>query len=408
MNILMIERSLHPNMGGVQRVVWTLANELKRRGHEVFFAYTKQDYDEIPILHKIHYEENKTEEYYYPLFSEFMEKNKIDVAIIHRFQSDLAAFQRIKMEHRCKFVVFYHGSDATLSYPRVSYERFIYDMKKSLKNMFKYSNERLIIRNLKDMVHFVYTKGINFLHRKERIGVQLQLYRLSERFGILSPSFKEPIVKKFGLEDGKKVIAIPNSLPYSNKVDENCLEGKQNIVLMVTRLEERMKRVTLALRIWSEIEKTKRFENWSFQLVGFGDDEQYILEYAKRLKLKQFEFFGRSNHPESFYLKSKIFLMTSNEWEGFGLTLIESSLFGCVPMAFDSYASLHDILEDGRNGIIVPNNDVKFYSQKLARLMSDDEERIRLARNAMENSQRFKSEEIGNKWEVMLKEVMAE
>lgn len=407
MNILMIERSLHPNTGGVQHTVWTLGCELKRRGHNVFFAYTKQDYEGIATTHKIHYEEDRTEEYYYPLFSEFMEKNKVDVAIIHHFQSDLAAFQRIKMEHRCKFVVFYHKSDTALSYTRMSCEVFFRDMKKSLGNIIKPSNGRSAIQNFRDAVHVVYTKGVNFLHRKERIGVQLQLYRLSERFGILSPSYKESIVKKLGLEDGNKIIAIPNSLPFSREVDETCLGEKQNVVLMVARLEERVKRVTLALRIWNEIEKTKRFENWSFQLVGYGTDEQYILEYAKKLKLKQFEFMGRTNHPESFFRKSKIFLMTSNE-EGFGLTLIESSLFGCVPMAFDSYASLHDILEDGRNGIIVPNNDVKLYSQKLARLMSDDEGRIRLARSAMENSQRFKSEEIGNKWEVMLKEVMAE
>ena len=52
-----------------------------------------------------------------------------------------------------------------------------------------------------------------------------------------------------------------------------------------------------------------------------------------------------------------IFLMTSSA-EGWPMVLMEAAQMGTPVVAMDSFGSLHDMVKDGENGRIVPNNDV--------------------------------------------------
>lgn len=45
--------------------------------------------------------------------------------------------------------------------------------------------------------------------------------------------------------------------------------------------------------------------------------------------------------------------MTST-FEGFGLVLPEAMQHGCVPMAFNSYAAVRDLVIPGETGILAP------------------------------------------------------
>jgi glycosyltransferase involved in cell wall biosynthesis len=49
--------------------------------------------------------------------------------------------------------------------------------------------------------------------------------------------------------------------------------------------------------------------------------------------------------------------MTSTA-EGWGMVLTEAQQMGVPVVAMDSFGALHDIIEDGYNGRIVPNNDL--------------------------------------------------
>ena len=47
MNILFVENSLDPSIGGIERVTYKLYDFFKSVGHTVFFAYYKFDYEDI-------------------------------------------------------------------------------------------------------------------------------------------------------------------------------------------------------------------------------------------------------------------------------------------------------------------------------------------------------------------------
>lgn len=80
------------------------------------------------------------------------------------------------------------------------------------------------------------------------------------------------------------------------------------------------------------------------------------------------------------------------------MVLIEAMQYGCVPIAYNSYAALSDIVEDGVNGYAVTAFDKKEYVAKLSRLMRDDELCKAMSENAKIVPSRFDSNVIAQKW----------
>ena len=53
MNILYIEQSLNPSLGGIEKVTKILSDEFELEGHECFFAFDKTDDARIDSKHKL-------------------------------------------------------------------------------------------------------------------------------------------------------------------------------------------------------------------------------------------------------------------------------------------------------------------------------------------------------------------
>lgn len=94
--------------------------------------------------------------------------------------------------------------------------------------------------------------------------------------------------------------------------------------------------------------------------------------------------------------------------EGFPMVLVEAAAFGCVPVAFESFAAVRDIISDGENGALVPPFDLDKYAETLAALMNDDALRERLAAGTAQICENFAPAKIGDRWEALFAEILAE
>ena len=168
---------------------------------------------------------------------------------------------------------------------------------------------------------------------------------------------------------------------------------------------EIQKRITRAIKIWSAIENDPRLDEWNFRIVGEGPDLAMYKQLAQTLGLKRISFEGFRN-PQPYYKQAAIFMMTS-AFEGFPMTLVEAQQCGVVPVVMDSYLSLHDIVETGYNGIIVSNEDLTGYVNKIKELMTDTSLREKLAMNGLHSCRRFCVEEIVNNWEELFNDLSA-
>ena len=98
--------------------------------------------------------------------------------------------------------------------------------------------------------------------------------------------------------------------------------------------------------------------------------------------------------------------MMTSSYEGWGITLTEAQQMGVVPIAFHSYASLPEIIDDGRNGLIIPDKDEDAYVEKLLWLMDHRIEREAMAVEAIRSSRRFTREAVGDRWMALFGELV--
>lgn len=90
--------------------------------------------------------------------------------------------------------------------------------------------------------------------------------------------------------------------------------------------------------------------------------------------------------------------MTS-DFEGWGMVLTEAMTFGTIPVAFNSFAAITDIIEDGQTGVLVPPFSCKQFARKLGVLMKDEELRREMSKHCMEHVKRFDIQNVVDEWE---------
>ena len=382
-NILFIfDRPIVPQRGGVQRVTRTIADFLESSGrYRAFFlaspkgrksgaddADARQSF--LPVPHFSCGESRR-------FVRSFLAEKRIDVVV---FQSAVARpFPYVRECAALKIPVC-----SVFHQPPDSWMR---KEPKTLLSRFRRWRKRM-------HVAFRYAR----------------LCRVSSAVALLSEGYRAELCKYLPDKEElrRKICVIPNMVDCSSPgTAEPDFPAKKKELLFVGRLEPGAKRVDLLLRIWAKLEK--RFPEWSLRIVGGGgeDDWRFVKDFESSLGLKRVHFEGFQN-PEPYYRDASIFCLTS-AYEGFGLVLVEAASFGCVPVAFESFAAARDIIADGENGCLVPAFDLDAYAETLARLMSDDALRERLAKNALAQiPEKFSPEKIGAQWEALFRKILTE
>lgn len=243
--------------------------------------------------------------------------------------------------------------------------------------------------------------GKKFFERRwhnNQMANHLNNYRRSDKYVFLAKSFMDEYQAISGIEDkANKFYAINNPLTYHYEYDMENFEQKKKEVLYVGRIFEYQKRVSYVLKIWKIIESNCEFSDWNLKIVGDGPDMEVSKRLACQLGLRQVTFEGFKD-PKPYYLDASIFFMTS-AMEGFGMTLVEAQQYGVVPVVMDTYSSLHEIIESGKNGIIIPDNDLDGYAKAVEKLMLEPEYRKQLAEKALKTCKKFTVEHIAEEWE---------
>lgn len=394
MNILFYTRFFpDPCFGGIERVTSVLASQFRSRyGCKVYCVVPQgQQQNKSHHFNHVFYVNGRYAE---QQIRQIIEQCQIQI-IISQYANDPlnATLAKVRQETKCRLITVYHFSPGC---EMLSVREVLHD--KSLihgwKAWMKYG--------VKMLLGPIYLKTA-----RQRINRAIQsAYVGSDRYVLLSDRFKEDFLKVYQITDeGSKISAIGNplSFPVANVSFSETMAGKKKQVLIVARHSEVQKKIYAALQVWKIVEQ--QMSDWQLVLVGEGPDTERYKKYVCEHHLANVTFVGKQN-PEAYYRESSIFMMTSR-YEGFGVTLTEAQQMGVVPIAFDSYAALHDIIRHRENGLIVPNNDVEAYARELVQLMRDEEFRHVLAANGLMSCKKFAIEQIAAQWmELFRKTIM--
>lgn len=390
MNILFVtNKNVYPLIGGIERITYVLAEAFRQiydwKSYSLFTQENNlnQTTNDVFAGKYLLSEVNKAS-----YISDIIDSHEIDVIIaqgadarVNAIMPDIREACDTSKRHP-KLIFVYHnmpgfelvGMDIPTLMHRLLFGQ---DKKASVRQLVLQSGYSILPAYIKSTISSKYKMA----------------YEATDKMVMLSDGFIEQY-NQFVQGDETHYVAIPNMLTYA--IDPSLLEHKKKTILVVARMDEKQKRIKIALRIWKRIQHS----DWQLKIVGGGEDLIYYKQLVDKWQLQDVSFEGQQD-PLLYYQEASIFMMTS-AFEGWPMTLMEAIPCGCVPIAFDSYSAVHDIIQSGKNGYIVPNNDIDTYARVLQDLMNNDTLRAELAANAQKDVLRFSRENIAKQWKTLL------
>lgn len=172
---------------------------------------------------------------------------------------------------------------------------------------------------------------------------------------------------------------------------------RENIVLMVGRLIK-TKHQDKLIELFIRLSKP----GWKLVIVGYDHLKQKNSErLMKIIKDNHVEdsvlLEGKKANVETYYLKSKIFAFTSSS-EGFP-NVIGEAMSACLPViAFDCIAGPSEMINNNKNGFLIPLFDYEQFQEKLEILMNRADLRELFGNNANESIKVFSISRIGEQY----------
>lgn len=240
---------------------------------------------------------------------------------------------------------------------------------------------------------------MRFAFKKVTSRAMAYIYRHSDLFLVLSPSYIEEFKRFTGVSDDRYLQVLTNPITVEHDGYEYAFNEKQKEIIYVGRLDFVQKRVYRVIDTWNYLEE--RFPNWRLTIVGDGEDRENLENHVKYLGLKRVSFEGFQK-PIDYYKRASILLLTS-DFEGFPLVLAECMSFGVIPVVYNSYSAVCDIIDDGKDGIVLPYHKNGYQAEEAAgiivNIMKDDGKREQMALAAIKKSKEYTVEKIYSEWE---------
>ena len=223
-------------------------------------------------------------------------------------------------------------------------------------------------------------------------------YQHSDVFEVLSPSFISHFQKFTWLKKTPKLVVQTNPITVNIDGFEYCPVLKRKEIIYVGRVDYTQKRVYRVIETWSQLEH--EFPEWELTIVGDGEEREHVERMVTDLELHHVNIEG-FQLPRKYYERASILMLTS-EFEGFPLVLAECMSFGVVPVVYGSYSAVYDIIEDGKDGIIIPKRSDCFNAVSMAESIKnliEDEKRLnKMALAAIDKSRRYSVDKIYKQW----------
>jgi glycosyltransferase involved in cell wall biosynthesis len=203
---------------------------------------------------------------------------------------------------------------------------------------------------------------------RSRNGLRKRYLRWLVRHAAAFPSIGElnrRFWKTYGADE-KRIFFVPYGVdtdyfrekaePWRARRAEIKLENGWNpkhLVLYVGRLV-RQKRVDVLIEAMCKLEQDRK--DIALLIVGDGVEHQQLAEQAKGLK--NVRFLGFKDRPDlpQYYAVADVFVIPS-EIEPWGMVVAEALACGLPVIATRKVGAAWDLIEDGKNGYIVPEND---------------------------------------------------
>lgn len=204
------------------------------------------------------------------------------------------------------------------------------------------------------------------------------------------------------IENSKSII-IPNAI-NSEFIKPAYIGHRKKVIVTVGRLTEQKNHVLL-VKAFAKI--CSKNPDYNLIIYGEGSLKKRIEETATRLNINDWlELPGYSTNISEKIKDASLFVLSS-DFEGMPNALMEAMALGlpCISTDCDG-GGARFLIENEKNGLLVPKGDVDALADAMKRMLSDREFAEKCAQEAHKICERLAPEKIYGEWENFIKEIV--
>ena len=194
-----------------------------------------------------------------------------------------------------------------------------------------------------------------------------------------------------------QAVVMPNPCPFPVWKD---VPKKEKIILAAGRMNNwHYKGFDVLIKTWKLV--APKYPEWKLLLAGTGapKDIEFLKNLARQEKvIDRMEFLGFCDNMQELYQRSEVFLLSSRS-EGLPMVVIEAMSQGCACVATDFKGRTKEIITNESEGLLCEPENVEALAANLDYMLSHDEYRHNVQKNAIERSKFYSTDNIIDKWE---------
>ena len=358
-------------MGGPSRVISLWADFFTLKGFQVEIVSN--------IDSEIFYKTNSRVIYTVLGIDEFKQQNKIKT---------FYKLYRFMRERKSELIIFNKGSYITYIFLLKFFRLFDQSIKTIYFSHGGSSNFKVISSNLHNYMIAKTFDYIFSLHN-DYDNYQAKIEKSIKRKVI------DYLVPHYFKKIQNKLIYIGNPVSFRTSRISNY---KNNKILAIGRFDP-VKGFDLLIKAWGLI--SKKYPNWSLNIVGEGNEESNLIKLIKSLDIEsQVKVLPRTDNVKSYYLQSSIYAMSSIK-EGLGMVLLEAMECGLPIVAFKSVGAKH-LVSNKKNGFLINVANVESFAKKIEFLILNENLRREFGINSKILARKFYIENIYKAWEPIM------
>lgn len=194
--------------------------------------------------------------------------------------------------------------------------------------------------------------------------------------------------------DLPNIEVIPNAAMF---VADRYSDVYNKRVIAVGRLDYQ-KGFDRLINSWEIVRKSGRFSDWHLDIFGQGEWKEMLQQMIDEKGLEDSVCINKpTKNIGNEYAGSSMLVMSSN-YEGFPMVMIEAMACGLPVVSYDFKCGPKDIIDNGRNGLLVREGDIDGLANAMMELMGDETLRQRMSVNAKKVVDTYSEDNVMKQW----------
>jgi glycosyltransferase involved in cell wall biosynthesis len=196
-----------------------------------------------------------------------------------------------------------------------------------------------------------------------------------------------------------RVVRLPNAVPPLGGAQAS---PESKVAVAAGRLNSQ-KGFDLLIEAWKPV--AAAHPDWQLRIYGRGLQRAALRRQVRDAGLSDDVFvMGPTRDLGAALAQGSVFALSSR-FEGFGIVVVEAMSKGLAVVSFDCPRGPGEIIDDGRDGVLVPPGDVGALSRALLAVVEDEERRRALGAAALETARRYDPAVVGKDWLSLIDEL---